>query len=53
MVLAELPREYERCPFCESSAVLFVLQHKYFQGEMDVEGAQFPKLHRIRVNFKR
>lgn len=53
MVLAELPREYKRCPFCGSSAVLFVLQHKYFQGEMAVEGAQFPKLNRIIINFKR
>lgn len=49
-VHAELPCEYEQCPFCESSAILFVLWCVFvdsFQGEMAVKGAQFPKLNRI------
>jgi len=51
MVHAELPRSYEQCPFCENSAVPFVLWRKYFQGEMAAGRAKFLKLNR--THFKR
>lgn len=51
MVHAEFPHSSEQCPFCENSAVPFVLWRKYFQGEMTAERAKFLKLNRI--HFKR
>lgn len=51
-VHSELPYEYEQCPFCESTAILFVLWCKCFQGEMAVEGTQFHRLNRISLKMR-